>query len=82
MPFVDLREWLSALEKAGELQRIGVEVDWDLEEEEGPFGEYTGYVGGRQPRPVFHVTAVTHRTDPILTMTSIGVPVDEDHIVA
>lgn len=50
-------------------------------EEEGPFGEYTGYVGGRQPRPVFHVTAVTHRNDPILTMTSIGVPVDEDHVV-
>ncbi len=50
-------------------------------EEEGPFGEYTGYVGGRQPRPVFHVTAITHRNDPILTMTSIGVPVDEDHVV-
>lgn len=56
-------------------------INPDELEEEGPFGEYTGYVGGRQPRPVFHVTAVTHRTDPILTMTSIGVPVDEDHVV-
>ncbi|OGQ84051.1 MAG: hypothetical protein A3F90_14780 [Deltaproteobacteria bacterium RIFCSPLOWO2_12_FULL_60_19] len=57
-------------------------VNPDESEDEGPFGEYTGYVaGGRQPRPVFNVTAVTHRNDPILTMTSIGIPVDEDHVV-
>jgi len=56
-------------------------VNPDELEEEGPFGEYTGYVGGRERRPVFHVTAITHRSDPILTMTSIGVPVDEDHVV-
>ncbi|MGH7833788.1 MAG: UbiD family decarboxylase [Candidatus Binatia bacterium] len=50
--------------------------------DEGPFGEYTGYmVSERLPRPVFNVTAITHRRDPILTMTSIGVPVDEDHVV-
>ncbi len=57
-------------------------VNPDELEEEGPFGEYTGYVaGGRRPRPVFHVTAITHRNDPILTMTSIGIPVDEDHVI-
>lgn len=57
-------------------------VNPDELEDEGPFGEYTGYVaGGRQPRPVFNVTAITHRNDPILTMTSIGIPVDEDHVV-
>jgi len=56
-------------------------INPDESEEEGPFGEYTGYVGGRQRRPVLHVTAVTHRNDPILTMTSIGIPVDEDHVV-
>ncbi|MFQ5683532.1 MAG: UbiD family decarboxylase [Candidatus Binatia bacterium] len=50
--------------------------------DEGPFGEYTGYmVSDRSPRPVFNVTCVTHRNDPILTMTSIGIPVDEDHVV-
>jgi phenylphosphate carboxylase alpha subunit len=50
--------------------------------DEGPFGEYTGYmVSDRAPRPVLHVTCITHRNDPILTMTSIGVPVDEDHVV-
>ena len=31
MPFADLREWLSALEQAGELQRVEAEVDWNLE---------------------------------------------------
>jgi 4-hydroxy-3-polyprenylbenzoate decarboxylase len=59
----------------------GIVNPGDLKEE-GPFGEYTGYmVSDRSPRPVFTVTAITHRNDPILTMTSIGVPVDEDHVV-
>ncbi|MBW1944744.1 MAG: UbiD family decarboxylase, partial [Deltaproteobacteria bacterium] len=31
MPFKDLREWLDALDNAGELQKIEKEVDWDLE---------------------------------------------------
>ena len=46
--------------------------------EEGPFGEYTGYsAGGALPRPVYNVTAITHRNDPILTMTCPGIPVDD-----
>jgi len=41
--------------------------------EEGPFGEYTGFMGGgRAPRPVYHVKAITHRKDPILTMSNMG----------
>ncbi len=48
--------------------------------EEGPFGEYTGYMGGeRAPRPLIHVKAITHREDPILTCVCPGVPVEEDH---
>ncbi|MDY6862319.1 MAG: UbiD family decarboxylase, partial [Thermodesulfobacteriota bacterium] len=31
----------------------------------------------REPRPVFHITAVTYRNDPILTMSCMGVPVDD-----
>lgn len=47
---------------------------------EGPFGEYTGYrTSPRVPRPVAVVKAITHRNDPILTMCSIGTPVD-DHL--
>lgn len=51
--------------------------------EEGPFGEYTGYsAGGRAPRPVFHVQAVTHRKNPILTMSNMGTPLDDWDIVS
>ena len=46
--------------------------------DEGPFGEYTGYrAGDRAPRPVCHVTAITHRNDPILPVSCMGVPVDD-----
>lgn len=46
--------------------------------EEGPFGEYTGYrAGDRVLRPVCRVTAITHRNDPILPVTCMGVPVDD-----
>ncbi|MBI4319883.1 MAG: UbiD family decarboxylase [Chloroflexi bacterium] len=48
------------------------------EELEGPFGEFTGYAaGGRLPRPVMHVDCVTHRNDPIFTMSNMGKPWDE-----
>ena len=46
--------------------------------DEGPFGEYTGYrAGDRAPRPVCRVTAITHRNDPILPVSCMGVPVDD-----
>ncbi len=48
--------------------------------EEGPFGEFTGYMAGeRAPRPVVRVKAITHRKNPILTCACPGVPVEEDH---
>lgn len=34
-------------------------------EDEGPFGEYTGYSTSRSTRNVFQVTAVSHRREPI-----------------
>ena len=37
----------------------------DTFEDEGPFGEYTGYSTSRSTRNVFEVTAVTHRKDAI-----------------
>jgi len=36
-----------------------------VREQEGPFGEYTGYMGASGPSFVIEVTAITHRTDPI-----------------
>jgi 4-hydroxy-3-polyprenylbenzoate decarboxylase len=48
--------------------------------EEGPFGEYTGYMGGhREQRPVIHVKAVTYRNHPILTVMNEGMPVTGTH---
>jgi 4-hydroxy-3-polyprenylbenzoate decarboxylase len=49
--------------------------------DEGPFGEFTGYMGGqREPMPVIHVKAVTHRDSPILTMGSEGLPSTSTHV--
>ncbi|MBI2370001.1 MAG: UbiD family decarboxylase [Deltaproteobacteria bacterium] len=44
-------------------------------EDEGPFGEWTGYMSGRAPRPVVEITAMTHRRDPIYAVTYEGYPV-------
>lgn len=47
---------------------------------EGPFGEYTGYrASPRDQRPLYRVTAITHRKDPILTMSCMGIPIDDCH---
>jgi len=49
--------------------------------DEGPFGEFSGYIAGlKEPRPVIHVKAVTHRNNPILTMSCPGEPADGDVI--
>jgi UbiD family decarboxylase len=41
------------------------EVDPEELEDEGPFGEFPGYMGAPGPGLVFHLTALTHRRDPI-----------------
>jgi 4-hydroxy-3-polyprenylbenzoate decarboxylase len=49
---------------------------------EGPFGEYTGYLPpDSTPKPVFKVTAITHRTNPIQVHSVMGVPVDDSAVV-
>ena len=51
--------------------------------EEGPFGEYTGFSSApRSPRPVYEVSCVTHRNNPILTVSNMGMPVDDSAIVS
>lgn len=46
--------------------------------DEGPFGEYTGFSGNvARPMPVYKVTAITHRRDPILPACAAGAPVDD-----
>jgi 4-hydroxy-3-polyprenylbenzoate decarboxylase len=48
---------------------------------EGPMGEYSGYLspGGGSPRPVFHVSALTYRNEPILPVVAAGEPIEENH---
>lgn len=46
---------------------------------EGPFGDHTGYYSLEDDYPVFHVTAVTHRRDPIYATTIVGPPPMEDY---
>lgn len=43
-------------------------------EAEGPYGEFLGYYGGVKMNPVFHLTAVTHRRDPIFQTSTIAGP--------
>jgi 4-hydroxy-3-polyprenylbenzoate decarboxylase len=45
---------------------------------EGPFGDHTGYYTPIEPFPVFHVTAITHRKQPIYPTTIVGIPPMED----
>jgi 2,5-furandicarboxylate decarboxylase 1 len=48
---------------------------------EGPFGEFTGYVGPGNDEPVFEVSAITTRRDPIYQAGLTGVPVTENHVM-
>lgn len=45
---------------------------------EGPFGDHTGFYSLAGTFPVLHVTAVTHRRDPIYQTTIVGKPPQED----
>jgi len=59
MGFMDMRDWMTLLEKQGELRRITAEVDWDREigaitrrvlQKKGPallFEHIKGYRNGR-----------------------------------
>ncbi len=45
---------------------------------EGPFGDHTGFYTLQDDYPVFHVTCITHRKDPIYAATVVGKPPMED----
>jgi 4-hydroxy-3-polyprenylbenzoate decarboxylase len=45
---------------------------------EGPFGDHTGFYTPEDLYPVFHVTCVTHRKNPIYSTTIVGKPPMED----
>jgi 4-hydroxy-3-polyprenylbenzoate decarboxylase len=45
---------------------------------EGPFGDHTGFYTMQDEYPVFHVTAITHRKNPVYAATIVGKPPMED----
>jgi 4-hydroxy-3-polyprenylbenzoate decarboxylase len=45
---------------------------------EGPFGDHTGYYSLADEFPVFHITCITHRKNPIYHATVVGIPPMED----
>jgi 4-hydroxy-3-polyprenylbenzoate decarboxylase len=45
---------------------------------EGPFGDHTGFYTGIEDYPVFHLTAITHRKQPLYPATIVGIPPMED----
>ncbi|HLJ51665.1 MAG TPA: menaquinone biosynthesis decarboxylase [Bryobacteraceae bacterium] len=45
---------------------------------EGPFGDHTGFYSLDDDYPVFHITCITHRKDPIYATTIVGPPPMED----
>jgi 4-hydroxy-3-polyprenylbenzoate decarboxylase len=45
---------------------------------EGPFGDHTGFYTMEDQYPVFHLTCITHRKDPIYAATIVGKPPMED----
>ena len=52
-------------------------IESDEVAEEGPFGDHTGYYNEIDKFPVFTVTRITHRRDPIYHSTYTGRPPDE-----
>lgn len=57
-------------------------VNTDEVRREGPFGDHTGYYSLADDYPVFHITCITHRKNPIYAATIVGKPPMEDCYIA
>jgi 4-hydroxy-3-polyprenylbenzoate decarboxylase len=53
-------------------------VELDELRQEGPFGDHTGFYSLADDYPVFHVTCITHRKNPIYQTIIVGKPPQED----
>ncbi len=49
--------------------------------DEGPYGDHTGYYNSVERFPVFQVSAITMRKDPIYLTTFTGRPPDEPSVL-
>ena len=57
------------------------EVSLEDYQDEGPDGDHTGYYNAVEPFPVFRVTAITMRREPIYLSTFTGRPPDEPSVL-
>jgi UbiD family decarboxylase len=58
---------------------IVIETEYTGEmDEEGPFNEFTGYQSERRKAPVWRVTAITTRAEPIMHLAFAGKPPNEN----
>jgi 4-hydroxy-3-polyprenylbenzoate decarboxylase len=53
-------------------------VQLDELRSEGPFGDHTGFYTMEEDYPVFHITCITHRKNPVYASTIVGKPPMED----
>ncbi|MBY0505066.1 MAG: menaquinone biosynthesis decarboxylase [Bryobacteraceae bacterium] len=56
-------------------------VNLDELRREGPFGDHTGFYSLEDDYPVFHVTCLTQRKNPIYATTIVGPPPMEDYFM-
>ncbi|MGE0094290.1 MAG: UbiD family decarboxylase [Alphaproteobacteria bacterium] len=56
-------------------------VSLDTYQDEGPYGDHTGYYNSVEQFPVFEISAITMRRDPIYLSTYTGRPPDEPSIL-
>src|SRR5690606_25213125 len=56
-------------------------VSLDEYADEGPYGDHTGYYNAVEPFPVFHISAITMRRQPIYLSTFTGRPPDEPSVL-
>ena len=56
-------------------------VSLDEYEDEGPYGDHTGYYNSVEQFPVFNITAITMRKEPIYLSTYTGRPPDEPSVL-
>lgn len=80
---VDLVDCVSVPLKVPASAEIVIEGHVSLDEfgDEGPYGDHTGYYNAVEPFPVFTVSAITTRRDPIYLSTFTGRPPDEPSVL-
>jgi len=53
-------------------------VEPDMEMDEGPFGDHTGYYNSVERFPVFTIERITHRHNPVYQATYMGKPPEDE----